>query len=67
MKRETFPLHRHVDPRQRAVVHASRKPRSNAYVLELSCGHVVSRKFMCGPPLSVICTQCPAAGGMTNK
>lgn len=52
-----------VDPRARRVVKATQKTRVE-WLLELECGHWALRRFSMGAPASLICTSCPAAGGI---
>lgn len=53
--------HRPVDPRSRLVVSA--EPGRRRRLLHLECGHTASRHFV-EVPERVICTRCPAAGGL---
>lgn len=52
-----------VDPRTRRVVLATQKTKAQ-WLLELECGHWALRRYAFGAPSSIVCTECPAAGGL---
>jgi hypothetical protein len=53
---------RPVDPRSRRVLKV-RPIGKRDYLLDLECGHQARRRFL-GPPASIVCVECPAAGGI---
>lgn len=51
-----------VDARARRIVSASHIGK-RGWILTLECGHQTKRRFL-AVPTHVVCTACPAAGGM---
>lgn len=51
------------DPRARNIVSLEPVGR-HEYLARLDCGHTVRRRLMLRKPKRLVCTLCPAQGGM---